>query len=340
MPPCNSKADALGFYLTGAASDGAAQPDPNAALGGYRSNHESRALGALVGDPIAPVSVDMPLGANATGGASIRGSGDVLYYTPPDGTEGDGVSIADGQTKLLEGQDANKAVRVSRDGAIDLDGTMTLDLVQPFNDVLGMDNVTDAERLAGSDAYRAWMLRAHGDYGVLDIAVWIATLGTQAASDLAQLPASGVGTIQTSGSFADWPEAGFARVQDAGGTLREIVYYASRTNTTLSVSAAAFRGLLGTTASAGAATDTVDAVPGLRIALEAPAAAAIQTIANENIAPTGLSWTSAIIAGEGLSMSLLDPDNNYGLWLHRHTPAGAALTHKMQNALNFSFKGV
>ena len=332
------RADALGAYLTGAASDGAAQADPDAALGNYRASTASRALGALVDLPcLPPVVIEHALGANGEGTATIRGdAAGRLYFTPPGGDEGSGVLIVDGDEQLLEGADIDKAVRVSRDGATTLLGSMTADLRAPFNGAVGMDNVTHAERAAGLHTYRGLMLRAHGSNSVSAVKIWIRTLGTQRVSNAAQLGAAGAGTIQTTGSLADWPDVGYAQVRESDGTLREIVYYTSRTATTLTVPAAG-REMLSSTAAAGAADDTMDAVPGIRLALEAPAAGKIQTIANEATAPAAVAWNTSITAAAGLAIAHLDPAENYGLWLHRQIPAGATVAVEMQNAVNVQF---
>ena len=94
------------------------------------------------------------------------------------------------------------------------------------------------------------------------------------------LSGSGTITTATASGFADWPSQGWARIKTSGGTLREIVYYTSRTATSLTVPSAG-RARLGSSAAAGSATDTVDAVPGLRIGLEALGSeGTIQTVAS------------------------------------------------------------
>ena len=60
-------------------------------------------------------------------------------------------------------------------------------------------------------------------------------LGTPQTSDWLQLPASGVGTLKTTGSFADWPDAGYCQITTADGEHREVVYYNRRTVNTLTV---------------------------------------------------------------------------------------------------------
>lgn len=339
MASAYRQADGLGLYLTGAASDGAAQTSPDAALGGFRSATEVRALGGLVTAAIPPLSLQLATGANGEGTGTITAdaAGD-LTYTPPGGAAGSAVAIANGETKLIVGNDIDKAVRVTRNTSDTPSGSMTIDYKKSYNDALGLANVANAERSAGGDRYRAIMLRAHGAFGVLNTRVWVGTLGTQATTDTGQLSGAGTGVIKTAGSFADWPKVGFARIQTSGGALREIVYYSARTHNSLTIGNASHRGLLGSSAGAGAATDTVDAVPGIRIALETPAAdQSIQTIANESTAPGGVSWSTGITAATGLSIGIIDVSKNHGLWIHREFPANGKVAYEMENLLNYDY---
>src|SRR5688572_24900429 len=120
MPDAMTRADALRLYLSGAASDGGAQADPNAALGNYRSSTEVEVLAATITSPIANVTVDYVAGANGTGSGSLAATGaDTLAWTPPGGTQGTAVTILNGETKILEGGSsaANKFIRVTRTSA-------------------------------------------------------------------------------------------------------------------------------------------------------------------------------------------------------------------------------
>ena len=336
MPAPQTQTDALGVYATG----GAANTDPDASLGGDRSEVlEVRALGGLISNPIPPIVVELIHGAMGEGEATIRAvSADVVALTPVGGAEGPAIRILDGETKLLQGADRSHAMRISRDlyhGSQLLTGTMTIAMKKAFNGVVGMSD----EDSAGSDKYRGLMLRAHGINDVTSIAVYIQTLGTVAVSDGGQLGVSGAGTITTTGSLADWPETGWCRIEDNAPALREIVYYTSRSDTVLTVPAAG-RGLLGTAAAAGAATDSIYAVPGVRLALEAPGAGAIQIIADENTEPGGRTWKSGITAATGATLATLASGSNYGLWLHRETPAGATASHRIETAFVLQFGGI
>ena len=84
--------------------------------------------------------------------------------------------------------------------------------------------------------------------------------------------------------------------------------------------------MFGTSAAAGAVDDTIDAVPGVAIAKEAPASqpsGAIQTVADEDTAPTGVAWNNDVTASGGLNIGTLSAGNIMGIWLWREVPAGA-----------------
>lgn len=342
MPDEKTRGDSIRMYLTGAGSDGGSQTDPDAALGNYRSSTLVVPLSVSIASAIANITVDAVAGANGTGSGSLIATGsDTLTWTPPGGSVGSAVTIANGETKIIEGSDKSKFIRVTRTSATGLTGTATLTLTNQYNGVIGMDNVSSAEATAGDNEYRAFAIRnEHATVTVGGILAWIGTLGTQATTDSAQLSGSGAGTITTTDSFADWPESGYAHILTSGGATREIVYYSSRTGTSLTVPAAG-RGMLGTAAAAGASDDTVDAVPGIRIAKEAPTGDAstgnAQTIADEDTAPTGVTWDSGITAATGLDIGDLAPGEIYFIWLHRHTPAGAQAIASAVHLIEFSF---
>lgn len=322
-------ADSLGVYLSSSES-ATALNSPADCLGGVRQSEELVALAPLITPAYPQLIVQHVSGYNGEGQARIRAtSTTALAYTAPGGTEGTPVAVADGESKwLADGTTASKGVRVARDGSAVWDTRpgypgMILDLVRQYGSPIAHRNVTSAEQATGLDTYSAVYFYAHGSTDCTSLKWWLPTLGTQRTSNSTQLGASGSGTITTTGSFADWPTSGYCRVTQSGGTLREIVYYTSRTSTALTVPAAG-RGLLGTSAGAGAGTDLVDAVPGIRIALEAPGSDGnIQTIANATTSPTGRTWNTSITSAAGLSLATLGAGTTYGLWIHRHVPAGA-----------------
>lgn len=341
MATAYTKIDALGLYLSGASIAAGAQPLPASCLGGYRSSKEVQRLGFVVrgGFGVKPIRIDWISGSHAVGRGYLRNSGTTsVLWDPSDAAAGTAVSIANGETKLIESGTVAKSMRVTRMSTDSMRGQLTLDIVDVFNDVLGFGDVSSADATAGKANYRAVFVRNHSGSTITNIKIWIKTLGTQRATGTAQLGASGSGTITTAtaSGFADWPTSGWARIQDSGGTLREIVYYTSRTSTSLTVPSAG-RARLGTSAGAGSATDLIDAVPGIRIGLEAPSSNAIQTIASETTAPTGITWNTDITIATGLSIASLAASADYGLWVHRDTPAGMMAGAQIRNSLNIEF---
>lgn len=338
MATAKTAVDALGFYLSGAYSDGATQELPDSCLGGYRSNVEVRRLDFLVRINMPLLRVDWVSGSNALGDGDLLAQGaNSVAWQPANGTLGTSVTIANGESKLIVGGTKEDAIRVTRLSTRAMHGLMRLALLPVFNDLIGMDNVTSAEALAGLNTYRAGFLYNHGASDITGIKIWIKTLGTQRVTGTAQLSGSGSGTITTAtaNGFADWPTSGWAHIKNAG-TTREIVYYTSRTATSLTVPAAG-RARLGTSAGAGAGTDTIDAVPGIRIGFEAPSSSAIQTIANDATAPTGITWNAQTTSAAGLSLATLTAGSGYGLWIHRELPAGMVAGAHIENAINIEF---
>lgn len=339
MATAYTKADALGLYFSGASLAGGAQSRDALCLGGYRSSTEVKRRGFIVrGGGLNVLRIDWISGSNASGDGLLKGNGSsgVAWQSSAQASITP-ITIANGETKLVESASTVQCIRVTRMSSNSLRGLLQVAVVPVFNDLLGFDNISSADATAGKANYRAGFIRNHSGSTVTGIKVWIKTLGTQRVSGTAQLGASGSGTIETAtaNGFADWPTSGWCHIKNAG-TTREIVYYTSRTSTSLTVPSAG-RARLGTSAGAGAATDTIDAVPGIRVGLEAPSSNAIQTIASETTAPTGITWNAQTTSAAGLSIASLAASADYGLWIHRDTPAGLYAGAQIENALNIEF---
>ena len=185
--------DGLGLYLTG----GVSNRNPDLALGGIRSIIESRGMTAIITDPIPAIRIDAIMPNNGEGTATLSVIAGDLVYTPPGDVAGTPVAIAIGESKIVAGVDESKAIRVTREANFDFEGTSSLELVYNFNGALGMGNIPDADRVAGNTYYRAFMLRAHGPFPVLDIKLWLPPIGgTQAVYAIGIETAVGE-TIQT-----------------------------------------------------------------------------------------------------------------------------------------------
>lgn len=323
-------ADAMRFYLTGAGSDGGAQTDPNLSIGAFRSSTELVALGITVTNPIANISVDFASGFNGPGDGTLEATGaDTLRWMAPGGTAGPNVTILNGQSKVLESGGArSKYVRVSRTTATALAGTATITLADILNNAVGWDDVSSAEAAAGDAEYRMVAMKNVSSGPLTSIVARAEVLGTQRMTAGGQLPASGAGTITiSSGTFDDWPAAGHALIKTNAPALREIVYYPTRSSTALTVPAAG-RARLGTSAAAGAATDTVDAIPGMAIGLDAPStqpSGTFEAPANESTAPAGVAFSTPIKSdySDALSVGTLTAGQIHALCLKRDVAAGA-----------------
>lgn len=344
MPDVMTRGDSLREYLTGAASAGGAQTDPNASLGNHRSSTEAPSLGISIASAIANITVDFASGGNELGAGSLECTGaNTLKWKDFGGSFGDVVTIANGESKILEASGRPGAfIRITRTSATALiAGTATVTLTQLINNLFGFDDVSSAEATSGDAEYRASMVQNVSAGSVLNFKRWLKKLGTSRVSAAGQLSGSGSGTISiSSGNFDDWPASGWCRVETSAGSLREIVYYASRTSSALTVPAAG-RGRLGTSATAGASTDLIHAVPGCRIAKDTEGVVAsteaIQTIANEGTAPASVSWATGIIAAEGLDIGTMTTTQQIGIWIHRDTPAGAVSTTLASHVFENSF---
>ena len=334
MATAHIDADALGFYLSSDTTATDAQL-PSNSLGGSIAHREVvRGIGKYTGTLLNVVVLHVS-GSNATGDALISATtADTLTYTAPSGTVGAAVTIATGETKILQSATTTDWVRVyrERDGA-DMDGDLTLAIMPVHNGFAGVRDITITEQSAGVTVQRAGFLANYTSESITDVKAYINTLGTQAVSDGGQLGATGAGSITTTGSFTDWPDSGWCRVVDSGGTLREIVYSTSRTTTVLTVPSAG-RALLDTTAAAGAATDTCDAVPGIALGYETPDSdGAIQTLASDTTAPTSITWSTEIAATNAINIATLTRNTAHGLRLKLEIPAGATYSDALQNSI-------
>jgi len=347
MPDEKTHADALRIFLTGAATHVGAQADPDLCLGKHQSSTECTVMGNTVTSAIANVTIAYVAAANGAGAGSLNApTADTLTWTPPGGSAGAAVTIANGETKILEGGagETNKYIRVTRTSAVALTGTATVTIAEEFNNTTGFDNVSSAEAAAGDVEYRCICIENVSASEIQNIKAWVTTIGTQRVSAAAQLGASGAGTIGISaGDFSDWEDSGFCRIVTAAAALWEIVYYSSRTSTVLTVPAAG-RAMLGTSAQAGTATDLVYSVPGIRIAKDAPAsqpsgAFTDQTAAGEGAQPAGLTWRKGISASDAdvIDIGDLDTLNIYALWIERNVIVGAAALASVLQDISIQF---
>ena len=337
MATAYTNADSLGIYQT---ENSLATQTYN--RGGRRSARELSPQFYMGPSTIPPIVI-MAMSGNNTGSCNLSAkSADTLAFTGTSGTQGATVSIAARETVLVEDTDESMWIRVFRDtdySSGDLGGFYDLTAEAEIHGAVGGAIVTSSGSV--QNHYSAIMLTNHNALGqqITVLKAWIATLGTQRVTATAQLGGAGSGTITTAtaNGFADWPDKGWAHIKTNAPATREIVYYSSRTATSLTVPADG-RGRLGTSAAAGAATDTVDAVPGIRIGYEAADSnGEIQTIASVTTAPTGITWDTDNTSALGLSIGTLNVRQNAGLWIHREIPANVSGYYFNTNQINLGF---
>jgi len=329
MAQAYTRGDSLGIYQTKTATN-------VSNLGGYRSVVDLCSPRFLVDTPHPQIVILGASGYNGTGtGRLTAASTSSLQWTPPGATVGTAVTIAANEVKLIEGSTASKWLRVFWDGDY---STSTLG---GYDNIALMPTVFDQTGSAPSTSTYTGVMLTNQSALLQDITsvnVWIGTLGTQRLTGTAQLSSSGAGTITTAtaNGFADWPSQGWAHIK-TGATTREIVYYTSRTSTSLTVPSGG-RGLLGTSAAAGSAADTIDAVPGVRISKEtADSDNKIQTIASSTTAPSGITWDTGITSATGLAITTLAPSENAGLWFNVDIPSVATGYYGHQMPIQFEF---
>lgn len=176
MPDAATRCDAFRLHLTGAASDGGAQTAAASSLGGYRSSSEI-GMGHRVLDQLPPIRFDYIAPNNGAGTATLTATGaNAVTWTPPGGTAGNAVTIANGQTKTVEGGgDPSSYARISRHSADPLNtfdvATVTL---SPLLETIFGFHVDTAESAAGSTIYRAIAIYNAGAWPIGEVKVWIA----------------------------------------------------------------------------------------------------------------------------------------------------------------------
>lgn len=344
MPELLTRADSIREYLTGASSEGGTQASPSLSLGNYRSSTEVTCLGIAIANAITNVTVDFASAENGVGTGTLTApTTGRLAWTPPGSSAGPSVDFSGaGDTAIVEGGAApGKFLRVTGSPPFSV-GASQITLSDLFNNFHGFDNVTVAQAGTGVTQYRAVIIKNMSANDVESFQRCIAALGTARTSNTAWLTGSGAGTVTSTGSLDDWPDQGYAQVRSSGGTLKEVVYYSSRTGNSLTVPAAG-RALLGTSATAGANTDVITPVPGIAIGVDTAgvvnAGTPIQTVADQTTAPAAVTWNLGITAATGLQIGTIAVGKQVGVWVRRHIPAGIQATPGMKYKVSDRFIG-
>ena len=176
--------DSVGLYLSGGASNG----DPAASLGGAISSRLIRGMYPIYSTPVQGLIIEDATPENEEGEASIAIASGEATYTPPDGSAGSAVAIAEGERKVLTGSDVTKGVRIYREAGKTFSGTASFELFDAVNGVFSMANVPDADRQAGSVCYRAIFVKALQDTDY--IICWMTTDGQSSFALASEEPES------------------------------------------------------------------------------------------------------------------------------------------------------
>lgn len=332
--------DSLRVHLTGAGADGGVQTDPDLSLGGFRSSTEAERAGIRFLQGAAGLSVLLASGQNIGSNGSVQiGTADQIAYAVD--SFGTAKVLANGDTLTFDdGTDPSRFLRITRTSATDLSGAIRIEVVDVFENVFALANADNTESTGGSDKYRAIMFRNQTQATISGVEFFLSELATSTTSSGGGLPGAGAGTITgPTDGFCDWPPKGWTRIQTSAGALREIAYFSSRTDTILTVPALG-RARLGTSAAAGAASDTIHSVPGIEIGFEdaSPRAnGSVQTIIDENTAPAAISFSTSISAGTGISVTDLQFQEQGALWVHRELPTGIPGIAKVLHHIRVDF---
>ena len=321
MAAQKTRGDSLRWYLSGAASDGGSQSDPNASLGNYRSSTEVQMLSTTQPTNITGVVIDYAAGQNGAGSGTLTytASGTLLQWTAPGGAIGPSVNIGSNGTYVIEDADPNKWIRVTVTSG-SLPGTNQTDsvpLAAVYNKVF--DNVSASEASAGDTEYRALMVKNENAAQVDGAKVYISKRGISNTATTGSYASSGAVTVNVS-STTGFPDSGFIYNSTSG----EKMYYTSKGATSFTVPAGG-RAQFGTPAAAGNSSDVIQYCPPFEIGLEAPGGGGnIQTIANEGTAPAAVSFSQPTDIGAALSIGNLASAAKYGVWFKRPVTAGSS----------------
>jgi hypothetical protein len=346
MAEIKTGGDAIRWYLTGASSDGGAQTNPNLSLGKNRAATQTGGLGITVSGGPANITVSFASGANGEGAGSVSSeTTGSLAWTPPGGSKGNAVTIANGETKQLVGGGSHpeQFIIVSRTSATNLTGTATVTLADEYNAAVAGDNATTAEQAAGDAEYRCLAAKNESASTVAALKCWLKVQGTARAVDAAGYAASGAVSVACkTGNYDDWPAAGFVENDDTS----EVLYYASRTSSVLTVPAAG-RNVCGDGAAAGDVDDVLTPIGMMMIGKEAPAtepsgAFTDKTSAGEGSAPGGVTFAHPHSAADAQVINIGDLTAGYiyGLWVKKIIVAGATADADILAAVETTFEAL
>ena len=166
--------ESIAWYLTGASAAGRSQRDQALSLGGFRSGVPVRSMTWDCQQPMVGVEI---LGVGALNG---RGTGSLeaitdnsLRWTPPGGVAGTTVTLGQGQEAKLFGFESGAWIHVRRNSTIPMVGIHSVQCMDIYNNVVGFDNVSSADAVAGEVFYRAIIGKNEFTGPMTDIKIWL-----------------------------------------------------------------------------------------------------------------------------------------------------------------------
>lgn len=332
-----TNADSLRALNTGAVSDDTPQTDPGASLGGYKSSSFVKTLKYVPGNIPGNIEIVYVSAANGTGTGTITFSGStVTWRAPGSSTAGASVTIANGETKIIEdGEDPNKFVRIAKISTEEATQNGTLLLRADENNAVAMGNVTGADALAGDTKYRSIALSNGSAGAITNVKIFAGALVPAVPTDQEYLPASGAGEIWSGEFVGVFPDSGYFTIYSSAGAVKEVVY-ATRSTFGYAVTATG-RGCCGTSATAGSATDTFAPCYGVELATETPVGDQITASPNEDTPPAAISFSGAFTEATAITVASIASGDWTGLHLKRDTAAGSGANVNLLAGLTVMF---
>lgn len=338
MTDINTKADSIQRFHTGASADNQEQLDKALSLGGFCSSTRVDGMIHNVDNPMEGLSIIYVSPNNGYGDGLLTAESETaLSWTAPESLVSDPTECPVGEsTMIMDYIDPSKYIIVYNNSAT-LEGTSTVSLDFAKNSVIAMDDTSSTESTYGSIKYKAIMVKNCSDYLIHNLYIKIGVIGTPQVSNKSSLKANAAGKIATNGSFSGWQDSGFCRIEDKDGNLKEIVYYANRTNKQLTVPVTG-RAMLGTSITKGSSTDLIYCVPGIRIAIEEPIDDQIQTIQDDTTEPSGVLWSTAISNETGFYYPTVVPNEKHGLWIERTIAEKSSANPNNMTPIHYTFE--
>lgn len=166
----------LNIYLTGAATDGAAQTEPNLSLGGKRSGAILKSLNAaapvnVTGAAIVDASANCGAG-NAT--LAFTAAGQTLTFTAPGDTAGAAVAVGvNGTYEIYSGTPAKYLIVTVTAASLPVaNASDTIALANAIDNLF--DSVGSGEAQAGTTEYRALIVKNDSAFTMYGMIIWLA----------------------------------------------------------------------------------------------------------------------------------------------------------------------